>query len=278
MKANRLEETCSICLDPMSEEVNTTTLDCRHRFHTQCLRDAFRINFNVRCPECRGSIRSQTISNLLSDSPEDRLIVAKVVLKEAMAAAEARERVAAERAEAMMAVMAEAVAAVERVEAARAAAARAEWNISNMRSIVDAEYATARAERGGMVSVSDLSPQTRADAALAVNALAEAMEEMEEAEAEMEAAAGEVEARTAVARTAWERERDVAEAAREAARAAAREADRAAARAEAARQAAMAEMEAAATEERRMAVVSAARARMQATRAAESARASEQQR
>lgn len=130
--ANILEETCAICLMPLEEISNITELVCKHIYHTDCLINSFRIGFNVRCAQCRQPIRSQIISDLLSNSPQDRLVVAKVVLMEAEAA---RDEVMEVGRVSSMAVMLRglisqsretAERAMERAEAARVAAARAE--------------------------------------------------------------------------------------------------------------------------------------------------------
>ena len=52
MNASRLGEKCPICLDPMGEEVNTTTLDCKHRFHKNCIKRLI-LTGHYRCPLCR---------------------------------------------------------------------------------------------------------------------------------------------------------------------------------------------------------------------------------
>ena len=55
LNANRLEEKCPICLDPMGEEVNTTTLDCKHRFHKNCIKRLI-LEGHYRCPICRDTL------------------------------------------------------------------------------------------------------------------------------------------------------------------------------------------------------------------------------
>jgi hypothetical protein len=130
--ANQLEEPCAICLMPLEEISNTTELVCKHIYHTDCLINSFRIGFNVRCAQCRQPIRSQIISDLLSNSPQDRLVVAKVVLMEAEVA---RDEVMEVGSVSRMAVTLRglisqsretAERAMERAEAARVAELRAE--------------------------------------------------------------------------------------------------------------------------------------------------------
>lgn len=46
------DDTCTVCLEPMTEEGELVTLSCGHRFHSLCAVDVFRRG-DTRCPVCR---------------------------------------------------------------------------------------------------------------------------------------------------------------------------------------------------------------------------------
>ena len=46
------DDTCAVCLDPMTDEGELVTLSCGHRFHSMCAVDVFRRG-DTRCPVCR---------------------------------------------------------------------------------------------------------------------------------------------------------------------------------------------------------------------------------
>jgi hypothetical protein len=74
---------CSICLEEMTDD-EATVLKCNHKFHTRCLKDALQ-TVNLVCPLCRKPIGGEISRTLLTESPQDMLIVAKAVLIEAEA-------------------------------------------------------------------------------------------------------------------------------------------------------------------------------------------------
>ena len=63
------DNVCAICQDQMTEDQASTTLNCGHKFHTQCLENIIHYGHN-RCPLCRSVmsvpliIRQQIIEEL----------------------------------------------------------------------------------------------------------------------------------------------------------------------------------------------------------------------
>ena len=58
---------CAICLEQMTPEEATTRLDCRHKYHNECLKDSFHSG-HTRCAICRQPISRSIVNNLLSSA------------------------------------------------------------------------------------------------------------------------------------------------------------------------------------------------------------------
>ena len=52
-----LDENCSVCQDRMKEGESIRTLECDHRFHSQCV-DPWLLTRSTLCPSCRHDIRT----------------------------------------------------------------------------------------------------------------------------------------------------------------------------------------------------------------------------
>jgi len=53
-----MTDTCSICLDTFSEDVQECKLSCEHRFHTNCIVNSLQKSSN-KCPLCRDTAGTQ---------------------------------------------------------------------------------------------------------------------------------------------------------------------------------------------------------------------------
>jgi len=167
---------CPICLEEMTDD-EATELKCNHKFHSRCLIQALRKD-NLVCPLCRKPIGSEISRTLLTESPQDMLIVAKAVLIEAEAAVVAADA-------AVVAADASVNTTVQELREASASLREAMTTLSaapsNSRARAAAEEAAAeeasvRADEAGRAAVAATAAATAARAVVvtAVTAAEEA--------------------------------------------------------------------------------------------------------
>ena len=72
---------CAICLEQMTPEQATTRLDCRHKYHNECLKDSFHSG-HTRCAICRQPISRSIVNNLLSSASSSQQAPPVIVSQE----------------------------------------------------------------------------------------------------------------------------------------------------------------------------------------------------
>ena len=72
---------CAICLEQMTPEEATTRLDCRHKYHNECLKDSFHSG-HTRCAICRQPISRSIVNNLLSSASSSQQAPPVIVSQE----------------------------------------------------------------------------------------------------------------------------------------------------------------------------------------------------
>ena len=146
-RENEIRDTeCPVCQEEMTED-EATKLNCSHKFCNKCLITALQTD-NLKCPLCRKPIGGEISRRLLTESPQDMLIVAKEVLMEAEAMMEVRVQALRATAKALKEALTvfEAAPASSKMAARAAVLAAAAIAAAEREAVVRAKEAVAEAE------------------------------------------------------------------------------------------------------------------------------------